>query len=46
MAIDCEGYFQEQKPNVDTAYTLDVSNHFSDQGVLVTSGGYALERTI
>lgn len=46
MAIDGEGYFQVQMPNGDNAYTRDGSFQVSDQGVLVTSGGYALQPPI
>lgn len=43
LAIDGEGYLQVQMPNGDTAYTRDGSLQVSDQGVLVTSGGYAIQ---
>jgi flagellar basal-body rod protein FlgG len=46
LAIDGEGYFQVQMPNGDNAYTRDGSFQVSDQGVLVTSDGYALQPPI
>lgn len=46
LAIDGEGYFQVQLPNGDNAYTRDGSLQVSDQGVLVTSEGYAIQPPI
>jgi flagellar basal-body rod protein FlgG len=46
LAIEGEGYFQVQMPNGDAAYTRDGSLQVSDQGVLVTNGGYALQPPI
>jgi flagellar basal-body rod protein FlgG len=42
LAIDGEGLFQVRRPDGTTAYSRDGSFTISDQGVLVTSGGYAL----
>jgi flagellar basal-body rod protein FlgG len=42
VAIEGEGFFQIQLPNGNTGYTRDGSFGISDQGVIVTSGGYAL----
>jgi flagellar basal-body rod protein FlgG len=42
IAIEGEGFFQIQLPNGETAYSRDGSFEISDQGVIVTSGGYAL----
>ena len=41
VAVDGEGLFQVRRPDGTTAYTRDGSFTISDQGVLVTSGGYA-----
>jgi flagellar basal-body rod protein FlgG len=46
LAIEGEGYFQVQLPNGNTAYTRDGSLQISDQGVLVTNQGYALQPPI
>jgi len=46
LAIEGEGYFQVQMPNGSLAYTRDGSLQVSDQGVLVTSGGYPLQPPI
>lgn len=43
VAIEGEGYFQVRLPNGQIAYTRDGSFSISDQGMLVTSGGYGLE---
>ncbi len=42
IAIDGEGFFQVRRPDGTLAYTRDGSFTISDQGMLVTSGGYAL----
>ena len=46
LAIEGEGYFEVQLPNGNTAYTRDGSLQVSDQGVLVTSQGYAIQPPI
>ena len=46
LAVQGEGYFEVQLPNGNTAYTRDGSFQVSDQGVLVTSQGYAVQPTI
>lgn len=46
LAIEGEGYFQVQLPNGNAAYTRDGSLQISDQGVLVTNQGYALQPPI
>ena len=46
VAIEGEGFFQIQLPNGDMAYSRDGSLHISDQGVLTTSGGYAIQPPI
>jgi len=46
LAIQGEGYFQVQMPDGSTAYTRDGSLQISDQGVLVTNQGYAIEPQI
>jgi flagellar basal-body rod protein FlgG len=46
VAIEGDGFFQIQLPNGETAYSRDGSFEISDQGVLVTSGGYALQPPI
>ena len=40
VAIEGEGFFQVQLPNGGTAYTRDGSFIISDNGTLVTQGGY------
>lgn len=42
LAIDGEGFFQVRRPDGTIAYTRDGSFSISDQGLIVTSGGYAL----
>lgn len=42
LAVDGEGLFQVRRPDGTTAYSRDGSFTISDQGILVTSGGYAL----
>lgn len=42
IAVDGEGFFQVRRPDGTIAYARDGSFTISDQGVLVTSGGYAL----
>jgi flagellar basal-body rod protein FlgG len=42
LAIEGEGFFQIQLPNGQLAYTRDGSFSISDQGALVTSGGYGV----
>jgi flagellar basal-body rod protein FlgG len=46
LCIQGEGYFEVQLPNGNTAYTRDGSLQVSDQGVLVTSQGYAIQPPI
>jgi flagellar basal-body rod protein FlgG len=46
IAIEGEGFFQIQLPNGETAFTRDGSFQISDQGVLVTSSGYAVQPQI
>ncbi len=46
LAIEGEGYFQVQLPNGNMAYTRDGSLQISDQGMLVTSDGYAVQPPI
>ncbi len=46
LAIEGEGYFAVQLPNGNTAYTRDGSLQVSDQGVLVTNQGYAIQPPI
>jgi flagellar basal-body rod protein FlgG len=46
IAIEGEGFFQIQLPTGETVYTRDGSFQISDQGVLVTSGGQALQPLI
>lgn len=46
IAIEGEGFFQIMLPNGETAYSRDGSFDISDQGVLVTSAGYALQPPI
>jgi flagellar basal-body rod protein FlgG len=43
VAIEGEGFFQVQLPNGEMAYTRDGSFQISDQGVLVTGAGYAVQ---
>ncbi len=43
LAIEGEGFFQVRLPTGDLAYTRDGSFQVSDQGVLVTNGGLALQ---
>ena len=42
LSIDGEGFFQVRRPDGTLAYSRDGSFTISDQGVLVTSSGYAL----
>jgi flagellar basal-body rod protein FlgG len=42
LAIEGEGFFQVQLPNGNLAYTRDGSFSISDQGTLVTHGGYTV----
>jgi flagellar basal-body rod protein FlgG len=42
FAIEGDGYFQVQMPGGTLAYTRDGSFTISDQGMLVTNGGYAV----
>jgi flagellar basal-body rod protein FlgG len=46
VAIEGDGFFQVQLPNGDLAYTRDGSFQISDQGVLVTNAGYAVQPAI
>jgi flagellar basal-body rod protein FlgG len=46
VAIEGEGFLQVSLPNGETAFTRDGSLQISDQGVLVTSGGYAIQPPI
>jgi flagellar basal-body rod protein FlgG len=46
LAIEGEGYFQVQLPNGNAAYTRDGSLQVSDQGVLVSNQGYAIQPPI
>lgn len=46
IAVEGEGFFQLQMPNGETTYTRDGSFQISDQGVLVTSSGQALQPPI
>ncbi|MDQ2889508.1 MAG: flagellar basal-body rod protein FlgG [Gemmatimonadota bacterium] len=46
LAIEGEGYFEVQLPNGNAAYTRDGSLQVSDQGVLVTNQGYAVQPPI
>ena len=43
LAIEGEGFFQVQRPDGSTAYTRDGSFTLSEDGTLVTSGGYIVE---
>ena len=42
LAIEGEGYFQVELPNGTVAYTRDGSFSMTDQGQIITAGGYAL----
>ena len=42
LAIEGEGFFQVQMPNGDLRYTRDGSLTVSDQGTIVTQGGYTV----
>ena len=42
FAVEGEGYFQVQMPDGTLAYTRDGSFTISDQGTLVTNGGYTV----
>jgi flagellar basal-body rod protein FlgG len=46
VAIEGEGFLQIGMPNGESAYSRDGSLQISDQGVLVTSGGYAVQPPI
>jgi len=46
IAVEGEGFFQIQMPNGETTYSRDGSFQISDQGLLVTSGGQALQPPI
>ncbi|WP_396223616.1 flagellar basal-body rod protein FlgG [Gemmatimonas sp.] len=46
VAVEGEGFFQVQLPNGELGYTRDGSLQISDQGVLVTSAGYAVQPPI
>jgi flagellar basal-body rod protein FlgG len=46
LAIEGEGYFKIQLPNGNDAYTRDGSFQISDQGVLITNQGYAVQPQI
>lgn len=46
VAIEGEGFLQVQMPNGETTYSRDGSLQISDQGILVTSGGYAVQPPI
>ena len=46
VAIEGEGFLQVQLPSGDMAYTRDGSLQISDQGLLVTSEGYAIQPPI
>jgi flagellar basal-body rod protein FlgG len=46
VAIEGEGFFQVQLPNGQLAYTRDGSFEISDQGVLVTAQGFAIQPNI
>ena len=43
VAIEGEGFLQIELPNGDSAYSRDGSLQISDQGLLVTSSGYAIQ---
>ncbi|MEX2584028.1 MAG: flagellar basal-body rod protein FlgG [Gemmatimonadota bacterium] len=42
LAIEGDGFFQVQLPNGEVGYTRDGSFTVSDQGMLVTNGGYTI----
>lgn len=42
LAIEGEGFFQIQMPDGSVAYTRDGSFSVSDEGILVTQGGYTV----
>jgi flagellar basal-body rod protein FlgG len=42
LAIEGDGFFQVQRPDGQIAYTRDGSFTISDQGTLVTQGGYTV----
>jgi flagellar basal-body rod protein FlgG len=42
LAVEGEGFFQIQLPSGEVGYTRDGSFTISDQGTLVTNGGYGL----
>jgi flagellar basal-body rod protein FlgG len=46
VAIEGEGFFQVGLPNGETVYTRDGSFQISDQGILVTGNGYAVQPPI
>jgi flagellar basal-body rod protein FlgG len=46
LAIEGEGYFEVQLPNGNAAYTRDGSLQVSDQGVLISNQGYAIQPPI
>lgn len=46
VAIEGEGFFQIQMPSGNMAYSRDGSLQISDQGLLVTNSGYALQPPI
>ncbi len=46
IAVEGEGFFQIQMPNGETTYSRDGSFQISDQGLLVTSSGQALQPPI
>jgi flagellar basal-body rod protein FlgG len=43
LAIEGDGFFQVQRPDGSTAYTRDGNFTVSDQGQLVTNGGYLVQ---
>jgi flagellar basal-body rod protein FlgG len=46
VAIEGEGFYQVQLPNGELGYTRDGSFQISDQGVLVTNSGYAVQPAV
>lgn len=46
VAIEGDGFFQVQLPNGEIGYSRDGSLQISDQGVLVTNAGYAVQPPI
>jgi flagellar basal-body rod protein FlgG len=46
VAIEGDGFFQIQLPNGEIGYSRDGSLQISDQGVLVTNAGYAVQPPI